>query len=82
MPGELFVEYQLEAQRLAPKRFVCMAAYGDYGTAYIGTAIGYTQGGYETGADASFVAPEAEGVLMQSLAGLLGADPAAIRPLR
>ena len=39
MPGELFVEYQLEAQQLAPENFVAMAAYGDYGTAYIGTAI-------------------------------------------
>lgn len=82
MPGELFVEYQLEAQRLAPKNFVCMAAYGDYGTAYIGTTIAYPQGGYETGPNASFVAPEVEGVLTPAIGRLLGANPESIRPLR
>ena len=49
MPGELFVEYQLFAQRLRPDLFVAMAAYGDYSPGYIGTRIAYTQGGYETG---------------------------------
>ena len=82
MPGELFVEYQLEAQQLAPENFVAMAAYGDYGTAYIGTAIAYTQGGYETGPTASHVAPEAESALMNGIAKLLGADEARLRPLR
>jgi hypothetical protein len=82
MPGELFVEYQLEAQQLAPENFVAMAAYGDYGTAYIGTAIGYTQGGYETGPTASHVAPEVEGVLMKGIAELLGVDQNKLRPLR
>ena len=46
MPGELFVEYQLAAQKLAPDDFVCMAAYGDQGPGYIGTTIAYSQGGY------------------------------------
>lgn len=82
MPGELFVEYQLEAQQLAPDNFVAMAAYGDYGTAYIGTAIAYTQGGYETGPTASHVAPEAEGVLMNGIVELLGVDSGKLRPLR
>jgi hypothetical protein len=82
MPGELFVEYQLEAQRLRPNRFVAMAAYGDYAPAYIGTAISYAQGGYETQPNSSFVAPEVEGVLMQGIARLLDADPQQIRPLR
>src|SRR3954468_11960782 len=49
MPGELFVEYQLAAQKMRPDSFVCMAAYGDYGPGYIGTAEAYAQGGYETG---------------------------------
>jgi len=49
MPGELFVEYQLAAQKMRPDSPVLMAAYGDYGPGYIGTAIAYTQGGYETG---------------------------------
>ena len=82
MPGELFVEYQLEAQELAPDSFVAMAAYGDYGTAYIGTAISYTQGGYETGPTASHVAPESEGVLMKGIVELLDVPPGKLRPLR
>src|SRR5204862_1948203 len=31
MPGELFVEYQLAAQKMRPDSPVLMAAYGDYG---------------------------------------------------
>ena len=48
MPGELFVEYQLNAQKLRPNLFVAMAAYGDYSAGYIGTEIAYAEGGYET----------------------------------
>jgi len=66
MPGELFVEYQLAAQKMAPGDFVCMAAYGDQGPGYIGTTIAYAQGGYETGR-VSRTAPEVEDVLMQTL---------------
>jgi hypothetical protein len=66
MPGELFVEYQLAAQKMCPEKFVCMAAYGEYGTGYIGTKIAYTQGGYETGI-VSRVAPEVEDVLMSAM---------------
>jgi hypothetical protein len=70
MPGELFIEYQLAAQKMRPASSVMMAAYGDYGMGYIGTAIGYTQGGYETG-PASRVAPEVEDVLMKAMRALL-----------
>jgi hypothetical protein len=70
MPGELFVEYQLEAQEMRPGSFVAMAAYGDYGPGYIGTTISYSQGGYETGI-VSRVAPEVEGVLMNAMKRLL-----------
>ena len=73
MPGELFVEYQLAAEKMRPKSPVLMAAYGDYGPGYIGTAIAYTQGGYETG-PVSRVAPEVEDVLMRALRELLGKD--------
>ncbi|HJS06601.1 MAG TPA: hypothetical protein VJ809_03050 [Pirellulales bacterium] len=82
LPGELFVEYQLESQRLRPDAFIAVAAYGDYGPAYIGTEISYAQGGYETGRNSSFVAPEVEGLLMRGIAKLLDADPVDIRPLR
>lgn len=71
LPGELFIEYQIAAQDLRPKRMVCMAAYGDYGPGYIGTEVSYTQGGYETGPNASLVAPQVEGVLMAALAALM-----------
>jgi hypothetical protein len=71
MPGELFVEYQLNSQKLRPDLFVAMAAYGDYAPGYIGTEIAYSQGGYETSARASDVAPSVEGVLMKAVKSLL-----------
>jgi hypothetical protein len=73
LPGELFVEFQLAAQKLRPDRFVCVAAYGDYGPGYIGTAEAYSQGGYETGAESrvSRVSPRAEAELMRAIGELL-----------
>jgi hypothetical protein len=71
MPGELFVEYQLAAQAMAPDDFVAMAAYGDYAPGYIGTAVAYPQGGYETGLHTSRTAPAVEGVLMDAMKSLL-----------
>jgi hypothetical protein len=73
LPGELFVEYQLAGKAHRPDLFVCMAAYGDYGPWYIGTAVAYEQGGYETGPTSSNVGPEAEGVLLAAIRKLLGA---------
>ena len=70
MPGELFIEYQLAAEKMRPDAPVCMAAYGDYGAGYIGTKIAYSQGGYETG-PVSRVAPEVESVLMSGMQELL-----------
>lgn len=70
LPGELFIEYQLAGQKMKPEAPVLMAAYGDYGPGYIGTAIAYTQGGYETG-PVSRVAPEVEEVLLQAMRQLL-----------
>lgn len=74
MPGELFVEYQLAAQKMRPDLFVAMAAYGDYSPGYIGTEVAYSQGGYETSPRASRVAPSVEGVLLQALDRLLKPD--------
>lgn len=71
LPGELFVEYQLAAKGMRRDLFVAMAAYGDYGSGYIGTAPAYEQGGYETGPRASHVAPGVEAVLMDGLRELL-----------
>ncbi|HJT77202.1 MAG TPA: hypothetical protein VJ739_08370 [Gemmataceae bacterium] len=47
LPGEPFVEYQLEAQKLRPDVFVCVAGYGDGGPGYIPTDRAFWQGGYE-----------------------------------
>ena len=71
LPGELFVEYQLTAKLLRPELNVAMAAYGDYGTGYIGTQIAYSQGGYETSARASNVTPQAERILTEAMRQLL-----------
>lgn len=70
-PGELVVEYQLAAQRLAPSRFVCFAAYGDYGPGYICLTKHYDEGGYEASPRVSRVAPEVESAIMPALARLL-----------
>ena len=71
MPGELFVEYQLAAQKMDPKAFVAMAAYGDYSPGYIGTQVAYGEGGYETSARASRVDENVEQVLMGAMRKLL-----------
>ena len=47
LPGEPFIEYQLKAQELRPKAFVCVAGYGDGGPGYIPTDQAYLEGGYE-----------------------------------
>lgn len=73
LPGELFVEYQLAAKAMRPDLHVLMAAYGDYGPGYIGTAAAYPEGGYEAGPNASSVAPEVEPVLMGAMQKLLHA---------
>lgn len=71
LPGELFVEYQLAAKAARPDLFVAMAAYGDYGPWYIGTARAYDEGGYETEPRSSNVAPEVEPVLTNAIQKLL-----------
>lgn len=71
MPGELFVEYQLAAKAERPDLLVAMAAYGDYGPWYIGTAVAYEEGGYETTPPASNVGPGAEAELMRAVRKLL-----------
>lgn len=73
MPGELFVEYQLSAKKMRPDLNVAMAAYGEYGPGYIGTEVAYAEGGYETGQNASSVAPTSEQILTRAMQKLL--DP-------
>lgn len=75
LPGELFVAYQLAARAMRPDLGVFLAAYGDYGPGYIGTAAAYPQGGYETQPTSSFVGPAAEPALLSAIRTLLEAAP-------
>lgn len=70
LPGECFIEYQLAAKAARPDLFVAVAAYGDYGPGYIGTAEAYGEGGYETG-QASAVKPDVEKILTDAIRRLL-----------
>lgn len=47
--------------------FVCMAAYGDLEMGYIGTGSAYTQSGYEMEESSSYVGPNVESVLMNTM---------------
>ena len=60
---------------MRPDLFVALAAYGDYAPWYIGTQVSYSQDGYETGPNASNVAPEVEPVLMRAIRKLLATNP-------
>ena len=71
LPGEAVVEYQLDAQRLHPSRFLAVAAYGDYGTGYICLEKHYAQGGYEASPRASRVSPQTEHVLKAAIQRVL-----------
>lgn len=74
MPGELFVEYQLAAKKMAPDHFVAMAAYGDYGPFYIGTEAAYAEGGYEI--ESSPVTAESEKLILTKIKRLLDRNKA------
>jgi hypothetical protein len=73
LPGEPFIEYQLQAQSMRPKHFVCVAGYGDGGPGYIPVASAYAEGGYEP--TVALAAPECERILIGSLPALLGIAP-------
>jgi hypothetical protein len=69
LPAETFVEYQLNAQRLAPDRFVATAAYGDGGAWYIPTESAYPQGGYEV--NVAFSGPAVEKTYLHGVKSVL-----------
>ena len=70
LPAEMFVEYQLRAQELAPGRFVATAAYGDGGPWYIPTKEEYPNGGYEV--SVANCDPEVDDILTAGMKKLLG----------
>lgn len=56
---------------MRPDLLVSLAAYGDYGTGYIGTAFAIGECDYETSERACNTSPEVEGVLMGAMKKLL-----------
>jgi hypothetical protein len=71
LPGELFIEYQIAAQKMKPESKICVAAYGEYGPGYIGTKISYSQGGYETSERASRVSEDSEEIILDAIRKVL-----------
>lgn len=69
LPGEPMVEFQLYAQRCAPKRHVFVAGYGDCGPSYICTEQSFKEGGYEP--YASHVVPSSETKLKSAIEKIL-----------
>ncbi len=73
LPGETFVEYQLDAQSVAAKagRWLATAGYGDDGPWYIPLERSYAEGGYEP--SVSFVSRTSEPGYRGAIHKLLGA---------
>jgi hypothetical protein len=69
LPAETFVEYQLDAQKLIPERFLATAAYGDGGPWYIPLERSFREGGYEPGV--AHVSPRTEPHYRKAIAELL-----------
>ena len=65
LPGEPFVDYQLQVQEEHPEKFIAIAAYGDGIPGYIPLATSFAEGGYEI--RTSYVAPDAEQELRRVL---------------
>ncbi len=71
LPAEIFVEYQLNAQKMRPGEEICTAGYGEGGQGYIGTEISYTQGGYEVQPRVSMIDPKSESILLSVIGEVL-----------
>jgi hypothetical protein len=70
LPAECFIEFQLYAQERLPNAFLATAAYGDGGPWYIPLAKAFAEGGYEP--SVAFAEPEAETILREAIAELVG----------
>jgi hypothetical protein len=66
LPGEVYVEYQLLAQRLKPDSFVVAMGYGECATGYVPTEQAVKEGDSNL-SDWCWVAPGAEKVLTEAL---------------
>lgn len=72
LPGETFVEYQLEAQGERPETLLATAAYGDGGPWYIPLKRSFAEGGYEP--SVAFVRSDTESSYRQAIRDLLRKD--------
>ncbi|MEQ1826689.1 MAG: hypothetical protein ABL921_12120 [Pirellula sp.] len=69
LPAECFVEYQLNAQKVRPERFLATAAYGDGGPWYIPTRQAYPEVGYEV--SVAWSSPDIDDLLTGGIRNLL-----------
>ena len=68
LPGETFIEYQIQAQESRPDAFIAVAGYGDLGTGYITLERSFEEGGYEP-VDA-FVSGKSEAIMRAAIASV------------
>ena len=69
LPAEMFVEYQLRARAMRPRRPVAVAAYGDDGPWYVPTREEYPGGGYEV--SVAFCREEVDALMTDAIRCLL-----------
>jgi hypothetical protein len=69
LPGEPFIEYQLDAKKARSDITVCVAGYGDGGPGYLPTAKAYAEGGYEP--TVALAGPKSEVILQEAIAKLI-----------
>jgi len=74
LPGESYLEFQLAAQQMKPRSFVCVAGYGEGATGYVPTAKHVAEADPNLG-DWCWVAPGAEERLLEAIRAALGAPP-------
>lgn len=70
MPAESFVQYQLEAQRLRPDRFVVTAGYGECGPGYI-PSFEATKEGFIEAHTWCWVAPGSDARMLEAMQAAL-----------
>lgn len=70
LPGEMYVEFQLEAQAMRPDAFVVVAGYGECATGYVPTEQAVREGDTNL-RDWCWVAPGAEARVMEALRNAL-----------
>jgi hypothetical protein len=69
LPGEPFIEYQLDAKKARSDVAVCVAGYGDGGPGYLPTARAYAEGGYEP--TVALAGLKSEVILQEAIAKLI-----------